>query len=169
VDAQKLLGGSSPPGLARGYRPSSRGHHGPLHRCGNAAQNSLAYLRHCRIVCPMPRLITVVETSVFSRRAAKLLTKEEHKEVIDYLAANPLEGDEIQGTGGVRKVRFAARGKGKSGGVRVIYYYLDDVMPLFALLIYGKDEQDDLSPEQTRQVAALAATIKASKRRRKAR
>ena len=117
----------------------------------------------------MPRLITVVETSVFSRRAAKLLTKEEHKEVIDYLAANPLEGDEIQSTGGVRKVRFAARGKGKSGGVRVIYYYLDDVMPLFALLIYGKDEQDDLSPEQTRQVGALAATIKASKRRRKAR
>ena len=115
------------------------------------------------------RLLTVVETAVFSRRADKLLTAEERQEVINFLAANPLDGDEIQGTGGVRKLRFAARGKGKSGGTRVIYYFLDDETPLFALLIYGKDEQDDLSPDQKKAVATLAAAIKAHQKARRGR
>jgi len=69
-------------------------------------------------------LLTVVETSAFLRRAEKLLTVEEHEELLFYLALHPLSGDEIPGTGGVRKVRFAARGKGKSGGVRVVYYFI---------------------------------------------
>jgi hypothetical protein len=111
-------------------------------------------------------LITVVETSVFVRRAAALLTIEEHAALIDHLAANPFEGDEIKGTGGVRKIRFAAKGKGKSGGVRVIYYVIDDTMPLYALLIYGKNEQDDLTPDQRRAVADMAAAIKAARKQR---
>ncbi|WP_044434965.1 type II toxin-antitoxin system RelE/ParE family toxin [Skermanella aerolata] len=111
--------------------------------------------------------ITVVETSVFTRRADKILGEEGRKAVIDFLANNPLAGDEIPETGGVRKVRISARGKGKSGGARVIYYYLDDDMPLFALLIYGKDEQDDMTAEQKKIVSKLAASIKGSHRRRK--
>ena len=71
----------------------------------------------------MSRLVTVVETSIFARRAEKLLSAEERDELIAYLAANPTAGDLIEGTGGVRKVRFAARGKGKSGGVRVIQFF----------------------------------------------
>jgi hypothetical protein len=113
------------------------------------------------------RSITVVETSVFSRRADKVLAEGERKAVIDFLANNPLAGDEIPETGGVRKVRISARGKGKSGGARVIYYYLDDSMPLFALLIYGKDEQDDLTSDQKKTVSKLAALIKASHPKRK--
>ena len=70
-------------------------------------------------------MLTVVETSAFARRAEKLLSIEEHEDLIFYLALHPQSGDEIPGTGGVRKVRFAARGKGKSGGVRVIYYFFD--------------------------------------------
>ena len=62
---------------------------------------------------------TVAETSVFIRQASKLFSEEEHRAVIDFLAKYPLAGDEIPGTGGVRKVRFAAKGKGKSGGGRV--------------------------------------------------
>jgi len=58
-------------------------------------------------------LLTVVETSAFARRAEKLLSAEEHEELLFYLALHPQSGDEIPGTGGVRKVRFAARGKGK--------------------------------------------------------
>ena len=65
-------------------------------------------------------MLTIVETSAFARRAEKLLSAEEHDELIFSLALHPKAGDEIPGTGGVRKVRFAARGKGKSGGVRVI-------------------------------------------------
>jgi hypothetical protein len=63
------------------------------------------------------KLITVVETGVFTRRAEKLLTTEERGALVDYLAENPEAGDEIEGTGGVRKLRYAAKGRGKSGGV----------------------------------------------------
>jgi hypothetical protein len=104
---------------------------------------------------------TVVETPVFLRRAEKLLSQDEHDELIVYLALHPLAGDEIIGTGGVRKVRFAGKGKGKSGGVRVIYYYYDQDMPIYALLIYAKNERVDITPEQRRSVASFAATIKA--------
>ena len=74
----------------------------------------------------------------------------------------PLAGDEIVGTGGVRKVRFAAKGKGKSGGVRVIHYFYDRNVPIYALLIYAKSERADLTAQQRRSVAAFAAAIKSS-------
>jgi len=68
-------------------------------------------------------------------------------------------------TGGVRKVRYAARGKGKRGGVRVIYYVLDEGTPLYALLIYRKDEQENLTPDQKKAVRAFAEAIKAARRK----
>ncbi len=67
-----------------------------------------------------------------------------------YLALHPKSGDEIPGTGGVRKMRFASRGRGKSGGVRVIYYFFDEQNPIYALLLYGKNEQVNLTPLQGR-------------------
>ncbi len=110
-------------------------------------------------------MLTVVETGIFYRRATALLSRDEHDALIAFLATNPFAGDEIVGTGGVRKVRFAAKGKGKSGGARVIYYIVDETMPLFALLIYGKGEQADLTAAQRTTVAALAAEIKATRAR----
>jgi len=109
---------------------------------------------------------TVVETPVFVRRAEKLLSGDEHNELIIFLAMNPLAGDEIVGTGGVRKVRFGAKGKGKSGGVRVIYYFYDRDIPIYALLIYGKSERADLTPEQRKSVASFAAAIKSLRKRK---
>jgi hypothetical protein len=109
---------------------------------------------------------TVVETTVFIRRAEKLLNEDEHAALISFLARHPEAGDEIVGTGGVRKVRFAAMGKGKSGGVRVIYYFYDQDMPIYALLIYGKNERADLTAEQRKSVAAFAAAIKAARKHR---
>ena len=111
-------------------------------------------------------MFTVVETPTFIHRAERLLSDDEHAELIDFLAFNPLAGDLIPDTGGVRKVRFAARGKGKSGGVRVIYYLLDEGTPLYALLVYGKGEQANLSPNQKKAVRTLAAAIKAARRSR---
>jgi len=108
-----------------------------------------------------------VETSIFTRRAEKLLTEEEHEELVFYLAVHPLSGDEIPGTGGVRKLRFGSRDRGKSGGVRVIYYFFDEENPLYALLLYGKNEQVDLTPQQKREMTTLAATIKAAARARR--
>jgi hypothetical protein len=114
-------------------------------------------------------LLTVVETGAFVRRAQKLLSAEEHEELLFYLALHPQSGDEIPGTGGVRKVRFATRGKGKSGGVRVIYYFYDEENPLYAIYLYGKNEQANLTPEQKREVTGFAATIKAAAKVRRIR
>ena len=109
---------------------------------------------------------TVVETPAFIRRAEKLLSEDEHDDLIAYLATHPLAGDEIVGTGGVRKVRFGAKGKGQSGGVRVIYYFYDRDIPIYALLIYGKNERADLTAEQRKAVASFAAAIKSSRKRK---
>ena len=107
---------------------------------------------------------TVVETPIFLRRAEKLLSEEEYTDVMTCLAGDPEAGDEIVGTGGVRKLRFAAQGRGKSGGVRVIYYFYDGSMPVYALLIYGKNERADLTPEQRKSVKMFAHMIKATRR-----
>lgn len=111
-------------------------------------------------------LQTVVETPSFVRRAEKLLSSEEHAALIVFLARYPTSGDEIVGTGGVRKLRFAAKGKGKSAGVRVIYYFHDRGMPIYALLLYGKSERADLTPGERKSAAAFAAAIKATRKRR---
>ncbi len=105
---------------------------------------------------------TVAETPTFSRQAAKLFNDEEKRELIDYLARNPLAGEAIPGTGGVRKLRFAVTGRGKRGGARIIYYYLDQRMPLYALLAYAKSAQTDLTPEERRAAAAMASALKAT-------
>ena len=107
-------------------------------------------------------MLTVVETSVFARRVEKLLSNEEHEDLLFYLALHPESGDEIPGTGGVRKVRYAAKGKGKSGGVRVIYYFFDEENPLYAIFLYGKNEQANLTSEQKKAITAFAVTLKAA-------
>jgi len=107
-----------------------------------------------------------VETPTFHRRAAKLLAENERTELIEFLARNPFAGDIVPGTGGVRKVRFAGRSRGKRGGVRVVYYVVDEDVPLYALLIYGKDEQDDMTGEQRKAMQAFATAIKAARRGR---
>ncbi len=111
-------------------------------------------------------LVTIVESKAFSRRVAALLSANERDRLIEFLAGNPLAGDVVEGTGGVRKVRFAAQGKGKSGGVRVIYYFYNRDLPLYALLVYGKGERGDLSPDQRMAVSDFAAQVKASRKRR---
>ncbi len=110
---------------------------------------------------------TVAETPIFSRQADKLFSKDERREVIDYLAENPLAGDEIPGTGGVRKMRFRASGRGKRGGARVIYFFGGGGVPIYALLAYSKSDKTDLSPGERRTVAALVDAIKLQGRQRK--
>lgn len=106
------------------------------------------------------RFQVVAETTVFARRAAELLTEDEHQRLVSFLAGHPTAGEVIVGTGGVRKMRFAAKGRGKSGGVRCIYYVYDDRMPIYALLLYGKGERADLTPEERKRVSAMAQALK---------
>ena len=110
---------------------------------------------------------TVAETPTFSRQADKLFSEDEKRELIDFLAENPLAGDEIPGTGGVRKLRFAAFGRGKRGGARVIYYYLDEAMPVYALLAYAKAAKTDMTSDERRTVSKLAAALKAARKEMK--
>ena len=110
---------------------------------------------------------TVAETPTFARQASKLFTEDEKAELIDFLAANPLAGDVVPGTGGIRKLRFQAPDSGKRGGRRVVYYDLDEDIPLYALLAYAKSAQADLTPEERRTVATLAAAIKTEARRKR--
>ena len=110
---------------------------------------------------------TVAEAPIFSRQTEKLFSEDEKRELIDFLSENPLAGDEIPGTGGVRKVRFAASGRGKRGGARVIYYYLDDTMPLYAPLAYAKNAKVDMTPDEKRAVSALVTAIKATRKEMK--
>lgn len=77
---------------------------------------------------------TVVETPLFIKQAAELFDENERNELIDVLAANPQAGDEIPGTSGVRKMRFGAKGKGKRGGARIIYYWYSDEAPIMRCL-----------------------------------
>ena len=110
---------------------------------------------------------TVVETPTFTRQADKLFSETERRELIDHLAENPLAGDAIPGTRGVRKLRFAASGRGKRGGARVLYFYGGDQMPLYALLAYAKSAKTDLNPAEHRAVAALAEAIKSAGKERR--
>jgi hypothetical protein len=91
--------------------------------------------------------ITVVETPEFLAATRKLLTEEERAVLIDYLAHNPVAGDLVQGTGGVRKLRWKLEGRGKRGGGRVIYFYHNTDIPLFALTAFAKNERADLSQQ----------------------
>lgn len=98
---------------------------------------------------------SVIETPIFTKRADALLTTEERHELIRVLAENPRSGDLIPGMGGARKMRFAGAGKGKRGGFRVIWYVAGNEMPVLALLLYGKGDQVDLTPEQKRAFVSL--------------
>jgi hypothetical protein len=105
-------------------------------------------------------LITVAEMPEYIRRATKLLSQSERNDVIDYVAATPKAGDLIQGTGGVRKLRWARSGRGKSGGVRVIYYFHSEALPLYLLTVFGKGEKADLSQAERNELAKLAQVLK---------
>ena len=89
-----------------------------------------------------------IETPIFTADLNGLLTDDEYAEFQRYLADNPRLGDVIQDTGGLRKIRWSANGKGKRGGVRVIYYYLTADVQIRLLLIYKKGIQDNLTEKQ---------------------
>ncbi len=90
-------------------------------------------------------LHTVVENPEFRRRVAGRLSRAEVDGFIDYIAANPDAGELMAGTGGARKVRWAGRGQGKRGGVRVITFYSGPPVPVFLLTVFGKGEKSDIS------------------------
>jgi hypothetical protein len=96
-----------------------------------------------------------IETPVFTRPVRELLSDEAYAAFQWHLAVNPRAGEVIQGTGGLRKVRWSAPGSGKRGGVRVIYFHVAADAQVRLLLIYRKGVKDDLTAAEKRTLRRL--------------
>jgi hypothetical protein len=109
---------------------------------------------------------TVVETPAYlvDVRAASL-TESEREAIVAIIANNPRAGVEIAGTGGARKVRVAGKGKGKSGGYRVITFYSGEDVPVFLLTLYSKGEKANLSKAERNELKTILADIVQTYRR----
>jgi len=104
-------------------------------------------------------LHTVVETPEFLAGARRILNDAERAALIDLLAHNPQTGDLMQGTGGARKLRWGAKGKGKRGGARVITFYDGPRVPVFLLAIFTKGERANLSKAERNELHRLLAGL----------
>ena len=100
----------------------------------------MTYRRHVRL--------TFSETSIFTRQITGLLSEDELNALQWVLMGNPERGDLIRGSGGLRKIRWAGSGRGKRGGLRVIYYWHVPGSTILFLLAYPKNEQENLTPAQ---------------------
>jgi hypothetical protein len=107
-----------------------------------------------------------VELPAFERNRSAYLTDEALRGLQNAMLKNPEAGDVITGTGGLRKVRHgdATRGKGKRGGLRIIYYWWEPKRQFWLFTLYDKDELDDLSPKEK---AALKTLLKQELEERK--
>lgn len=106
--------------------------------------------------------LTFVETRVFTDRWKKRLGDEQLRALQNDLLEDPDRGDPIQGCGVLRKLRFGdhSRGKGKRGGVRVIYVHTPEASRIDLVTVYGKDEADDLTKEQVKVLCELAEYLR---------
>jgi hypothetical protein len=111
--------------------------------------------------------VTVVETAAFLQSADAVLDDLERELLVDYLAYNPTAGDLISGGGGLRKLRWRMEGRGKRGGARVIYYFHDLTIPLFALAAYAKNQKSDLGPVERNDLKRFIAKMISDYQQRK--
>lgn len=104
-------------------------------------------------------LYSIAELPSYIRLAEKLLSVEERQDLINYLAEHPKSGEVMEGTGGVRKLRWRRGGQGKSGGVRVIYYFHDELMPLYLLTLFAKGDKANLTKAERNELADLTDAL----------
>lgn len=99
---------------------------------------------------------SVVLTPTFQRQSDRLrLSEEEVMAIVSEIAADPLAGDLIVGSGGARKLRHRRTGGGKSGGYRTIHYFGGDDVPVFLLSVFGKGAKSDLTARERNDLAAI--------------
>lgn len=108
----------------------------------------------------MSSLQTVVELPEFLRRAKAIMPDSERSELVDFVAANPDAG--ISLGGGLRKVRFARDGGGKSGGYRTIYVFGGTELPIFLVTVFAKNEKDNLTKAEQTAAVALSKQLLAT-------
>lgn len=95
------------------------------------------------------------ETPVFTKQVRKLLDEKSYRLLQLQLLSNPESGDLMQGTGGLRKLRWRGTGRGTRGGTRVIYYWHVQGSVILLLFAYAKNDRDELTQQQRRTLAAL--------------
>ncbi len=101
-----------------------------------------------------------IESKLFEKLRAKYLEGSEYYRLQDFLLAEPMAGDVIQGTGGLRKLRWALRNKGKRGGIRIIYLYITVLGHVHFLTVYAKNEASDLTAEEKKILKRIVEEIK---------
>jgi len=110
-----------------------------------------------------------IEAPAFTRYQAQYLADESFREMQNFLMESPEAGDVLQGTGGFRKLRWldSRRGKGKRGGLRVIYYHFPDDAQIWFLTVYDNNEADDLSSQQKKALKVLIDTEKEARSKKR--
>jgi len=101
-----------------------------------------------------------IESQLFSRLIYEYLSEKEYAALQQHLAAHPDSGALIRGSGGARKVRWSSDGRGKSGGVRVIYYWITSEEQILLLTIYSKSEQDNLTAADLKAISQRIKGLK---------
>ena len=96
--------------------------------------------------------ITIAEMASFEKEARDIFNDDEYNDLVLHLATHPDAGDIIPDTGGVRKIRWPARGQGKRSGARVIYYFRDLNVPVYLLAVYAKGEKINLTMAEKKQM-----------------
>ncbi|WP_193330682.1 type II toxin-antitoxin system RelE/ParE family toxin [Pseudoalteromonas ulvae] len=96
--------------------------------------------------------MVIIETPIFTKVITNLMTDDEYKDLQEALVSRPDRGTIIKNSGGLRKVRWALEGRGKSGGVRVIYYWMTEDEQLYMVFAFPKNAQENLTDAQTKQL-----------------
>ncbi len=97
----------------------------------------------------------IIETPIFTRRIEALLSDDQYRKLQALLALRPESGPVIPGGGGLRKIRWSIAGRGKRGGVRVIYYWAPRLDVVLMLYIYAKNKQENLTPTETKMLSKI--------------
>ena len=101
-----------------------------------------------------------VETSVFTSLLPRFLSDDEYRELQSYLAERPEAGSLIRGSGGIRKLRWSRPGTGKSGGLRIIYYWAKAPSQIYLLTLYSKGERETIDAATLKRIAKQLEALK---------
>ena len=101
-----------------------------------------------------------IESKIFEKLRETYLDDDNYRALQNFLVEQPLVGDVIQGTGGLRKLRWSAKGKGKRGGVRTIYLYITEKSHIHFLTLYAKNEVSDLTADEKKILKRIVEELK---------
>jgi hypothetical protein len=101
-----------------------------------------------------------IESKLFEKLRPKYLEDTEFYHLQDFLLSRPTAGDVVQGTGGLRKLRWSLRNRGKRGGVRILYLYITPRSHIHLLTLYAKNEASDLTAEEKKILKRIIEEIK---------